>query len=51
MRADDNHTPDIDLIYSFLTAKYTDLSLVIDYNTFFKNVIQYYYIQFSPVST
>ena len=42
--------PDIDLIYSLLTAKYIDLSLFIDYGTFFKDVIQYYYCQFSPVS-
>ena len=42
--------PDIDLIYSLLTAKYIDLSLFIDYSTFSKNVIQYYYCQFSQVS-
>ena len=42
--------PDIDLIYRLLTAKYIDLSLFIDYSTFFKDVIQYYYCQFSPVS-
>ena len=43
--------PDVDLIYSLLIAKYIDLSLVIDYSTFFKDVIQYYHSQFSPVST
>ena len=42
---------DIDLIYSLLIAKYIDLSLVIDYSTFLKDVIQYYHCQFSPVST
>ena len=42
--------PDIDLICRLLTAKYIDLSLFIDYSTFFKDVIQYYYCQFSPVS-
>ena len=28
--------PDIDLIYRLLTAKYIDLSLFIDYSTFFQ---------------
>ena len=42
--------PDIGLIYSLLTAKCIDLSLLIDYSTYFKDVIQYYYCQFSPVS-
>ena len=36
--------------YSLLTAKCIDLSLLIDYSTYFKDVIQYYYCQFSPVS-
>ena len=30
--------PDIGIIYSLLTAKCIDLSLLIDYNTYFKNV-------------
>ena len=38
------------LIYSLLKAKCIDLSLLIDYSTYFKDVIQYYYCQFSPVS-
>ena len=42
--------PDIGLIYSLLTAKCTDLSLLIDYSTYFKDVIQNYYCQFSLVS-
>ena len=42
--------PDIGLIYSLLTSKCFDLSLLIDYSTYFKDVIQYYYCQFSPVS-
>ena len=35
--------PDIGLIYSLLTAivKRIDLSLLIDYSTYFKDVIQY----------
>ena len=35
--------PDIGLIYSLLTAiaKFIDLSLLIDYSTYFKDVIQY----------
>ena len=40
--ADDNHwRPDISLIYSLLTAKFIDLSLLIDYSSYFKDVIQY----------
>ena len=31
--------PDIGLIYSLLTAKCIDLSLLIDYSTYFKDVI------------
>ena len=42
--------PDISLIYSLLTAKCIDLSLLIDYSAYFKDVIQYVYCQFSPVS-
>ena len=42
--------PDIGLIYSLLTSKCFDLSLLIDYSTYFKDVIQYYCCQFSPVS-
>ena len=42
--------PDIGLIYSLLTAKCIDLSLLIDYSTYFKDVIQYYHCQFSLVS-
>ena len=42
--------PDIGLIYSFLTAECIDLSLIIDYSMYFKDIIQYYYCQFSPVS-
>ena len=38
------------LIYSILTAKFIDLSLLIDYSTYFRDVIQYYFRQFSPVS-
>ena len=36
--------PDIGLIYSLLTAiaKFIELSLLIDYSTYFKDVIQYY---------
>ena len=41
--------PDIGVIYSLLTAKCIHLSLLIDHNTYFKEVIQYYYSQFSPV--
>ena len=41
---------DIGLIYSLLTAKCIDSSLLIDYSTYFKDVIQYYFGQFSPVS-
>ena len=36
--------------YSLLKAKCIDISLLIDYSTYFKDVIQYYYCQFSPVS-
>ena len=36
--------------YSLLTAKCIDLSLLIDYNTYFKDVTQYFYCQFRPVS-
>ena len=32
------------------TAKCIDLSILIDYSTYFKDAIQYYYCQFSPVS-
>ena len=35
--------PDIGLIYSLLTAKCIDLSLLINYSTYYKDVIQYYY--------
>ena len=42
--------PNIGLIYSLLTAKCIDSSLLIDYSTYFKDVIQYYFGQFSPVS-
>ena len=42
--------PDIGLIYGLLNAKCIDLSLLIDYSTYFKEGIQYYYCQFSPVS-
>ena len=38
------------LLGELLTAKCIDLSLLIDYSTYFKDVIQYYYCQFSPVS-
>ena len=38
------------LIYSLLTAKCIDLSLFIEYSTYFKDVIQYYFCQFSPES-
>ena len=41
---------DIGIIYSLLTAEFIDLPLLIDYSTNFKDVIQYYYCQFSPVS-
>ena len=41
--------PDISLIYSLLAAKCIDLSLLIDYSTNFKDVIQDCYCQFSPV--
>ena len=38
-------------IYSLLRAKCIDLSLLIDYGTrYFKDVMRYYYCQFSPVS-
>ena len=38
-------------IYSLLRAKCIDLSLSIDYSTrYFKDVMQYYYCQFSAVS-
>ena len=43
--------PGIGLIYSLLTAKCIDLSLLIDYSTYFKEVIQYYYCQLSLVSS
>ena len=33
---------DMSLIYSLLTAKCIDLSVLIDYSTYFKDVIQYY---------
>ena len=33
-----------------LTAECIDLSLTIDCSTYFKDLIQYYYCQFSPVS-
>ena len=33
--------PDISLIYSLLTTKCIDLFLLIDYSSYFKNVIQY----------
>ena len=36
---------------SLLTTKCIDLSLLIDYSTYFKEVIQYYYYQFSLVSS
>ena len=42
--------PNIGIIYSVLTAKCIDLSFFIDYSTYFKDVIQYYYCQFSLVS-
>ena len=42
---------DISLIYSSSIAKCIDLSLLLDYTTHLKDVIQYYYCQFSPVST
>ena len=35
--------PDIGLTYSLLTAKCIHLCLLIDYSTYFKDVIQYYY--------
>ena len=38
------------LLGELLTAKCIDLSLLIDYSTYCKDVIQYYYSQFSPVS-
>ena len=41
---------DVGLIYSLLTAKFIDLSLLIDYSMYLKDIIQYYYCQFSPVS-
>ena len=40
----------IGLIYSLLKCKCIDLSLLIDYCTYFEEVIQYCYCQFSPVS-
>ena len=42
-------SPDIGLIYSLLAAKCIDLSLLIDYSTNFKDVIQDCYCQFSLV--
>ena len=38
------------VVGELLTAKCIDLSLLIDYSTYFKDVIQYQYCQFSPVS-
>ena len=38
------------LIYRLLTAKCIDLFLLINYSTYFKDIIQYYYCQFSLVS-
>ena len=35
---------------SILTAKFIDLSLLIDYSTYIRDVIRYYFCQFSPVS-
>ena len=39
------------LLGELLIAKCIDLSLLIDYSTHIKDVIQCYYYQFSPVST
>ena len=38
---------DIGLIYSLLTAKCMNLSLLIDNSTYFKDIIQYYFCQLS----
>ena len=52
--ADGNHTTGyISLIYSLLTAKCFDLwciSSLIDYSMYFKDIIPYYYCQFSSES-
>ena len=42
--ADDNHTAryiSVHVIYSLLTAECIDLSLLIDYRSYFKDIIQY----------
>ena len=50
MIADDNYSAgSVEPTCSLLTAKCIDLSLLIDYSTYFKEVIKYY-CQFSPVS-
>ena len=41
--------PDIGLIYSLLTAKCIDLSLLINYSTYYKDVIQYYYYYYYSI--
>ena len=48
--ADDNFTAGYrSNLQNLLTAKCIDLSWLIDYSTFFKEVIQYYYCEFSLV--
>ena len=44
---DDNLGLDICLICSLLTAKCIDLSLLINYSTYFKDLIQYYIVNFA----
>ena len=48
--ADDNHTAGCQSHLQLLAAKCIDFSLFIEYSTCFKDVIKYYYCQFSPVS-
>ena len=48
--ADDNHTAGCQSHLQLWAAKCIDFSLLIDYSTCFKDVIQYYCCQFSPVS-
>ena len=43
--------PNIGLINSLFAAKYIDLYFLFDYSTYFKDVIQFYYCQFTPVSS
>ena len=42
--------PDIGLIYNLLTAKCIDLSLLINYSRYFKDLIQYYYSVRCPLN-